>query len=365
MLGGFPPPRKPPSGYLPETCRRTDVFVHPEIGYVQERIKTFRVDLVQLHGHETPVFRRSAKEEILKSGRGLQVIKAFDIAPDQAVSAHRELRSGLRLFFFLTPVAPWSAVAVGHSNRTCCKTATGIRLPSSAEASTRTAWTTFKVSRPAWADVDLNSCFEISPALKDVNSLSRFINKLREQDRTENHHAHHARNRRITYPPHRPTRKRFHLHGIVGGYHRCTKKFDCTKQAYFDRVNQMGLTHSLMVGFGISNRQTLESTLSHATGAIIGSRFGTLLTNTVRQKKPWTVMGRFEKNNDDTGLVPLCRLHRHDILLNKSIPRPGDIINRFAQDLKKSAQTAPPTAQALFHGWQSLLENRIPVKYRQ
>lgn len=36
--------------YLPETCRRVGVFVNPEIGYVQERLKTFRLDLVQLHG---------------------------------------------------------------------------------------------------------------------------------------------------------------------------------------------------------------------------------------------------------------------------------------------------------------------------
>ena len=35
--------------YLPETCRRVGVFVNPEIGYVQERLKTFRLDLVQLH----------------------------------------------------------------------------------------------------------------------------------------------------------------------------------------------------------------------------------------------------------------------------------------------------------------------------
>ena len=69
--------------YLPETCRRVGVFVNPEIGYVQERLKTFRLDLVQLHGHETPEFCRSIKEEGLKSGRALQIIKAFGVAPDE------------------------------------------------------------------------------------------------------------------------------------------------------------------------------------------------------------------------------------------------------------------------------------------
>ena len=55
------------------------------------------------------------------------------------------------------------------------------------------------------------------------------------------------------------------------------KEFDRPKQAYFDRVNQMGLTHPRMIGFGISNRQTLESAQKHAAGAIIGSRFVALL----------------------------------------------------------------------------------------
>ena len=72
--------------YLPETCRRVGVFVNPEIGYVQERLKTFRLDLVQLHGHETPEFCRSIKEEGLKSGRALQIIKAFGVAPDYSIT---------------------------------------------------------------------------------------------------------------------------------------------------------------------------------------------------------------------------------------------------------------------------------------
>ena len=32
-----------------------------------------------------------------------------------------------------------------------------------------------------------------------------------------------------------------------------------------------------MIGFGISNRQTLEAAQAHAAGAIIGSKFVTLL----------------------------------------------------------------------------------------
>ncbi|MDE7379373.1 MAG: tryptophan synthase subunit alpha [Paraprevotella sp.] len=55
------------------------------------------------------------------------------------------------------------------------------------------------------------------------------------------------------------------------------REFDETKQAYFNKVNSMQLTHPRMIGFGISNRQTLESAQSNAAGAIIGSKFVALL----------------------------------------------------------------------------------------
>ena len=55
------------------------------------------------------------------------------------------------------------------------------------------------------------------------------------------------------------------------------KEFDRRKQEYFNHVNGMGLKHPRMIGFGISNRQTLESAQANAAGCIIGSKFVQLL----------------------------------------------------------------------------------------
>ncbi|ADV44029.1 tryptophan synthase subunit alpha [Bacteroides helcogenes] len=56
--------------------------------------------------------------------------------------------------------------------------------------------------------------------------------------------------------------------------------FDVRKQAYFKKIEDMRLRNPRMVGFGISNRQTFEAACAHASGAIIGSRFVTLLNET-------------------------------------------------------------------------------------
>ena len=55
------------------------------------------------------------------------------------------------------------------------------------------------------------------------------------------------------------------------------KEFNEAKQAYFNKVHAMHLNHPTMIGFGISNRQTLESAQANANGAIIGSKFVQLL----------------------------------------------------------------------------------------
>ena len=55
------------------------------------------------------------------------------------------------------------------------------------------------------------------------------------------------------------------------------KSFDDQKQAYFRKINAMNLRNPRMIGFGISNKQTLEAAQNNAAGAIIGSKFVTLL----------------------------------------------------------------------------------------
>jgi tryptophan synthase alpha chain len=55
------------------------------------------------------------------------------------------------------------------------------------------------------------------------------------------------------------------------------KNFDEAKQSYFRRINRMGLRNPRMIGFGISNKETLAAAFENASGAIIGSKFISLL----------------------------------------------------------------------------------------
>lgn len=63
------------------------------------------------------------------------------------------------------------------------------------------------------------------------------------------------------------------------------KSFDEKKQDYFRRINAMNLRNPRLIGFGISNKATLEATQSNASGAIIGSKFITLLKDSTNVKE--------------------------------------------------------------------------------
>lgn len=56
--------------------------------------------------------------------------------------------------------------------------------------------------------------------------------------------------------------------------------FGDAKLAYFRHINSMQLRNPRMIGFGISNEQTLKSAQDNAAGAIIGSKFVSLLNET-------------------------------------------------------------------------------------
>ena len=73
------------------------------------------------------------------------------------------------------------------------------------------------------------------------------------------------------------TYRRIYLYGFISSNHRAQQDFNEQKQAYFKKIEDMHLNNPLMVGFGISNKATFQAACEHASGAIIGSKFVTLL----------------------------------------------------------------------------------------
>lgn len=161
--------------YLPLRCRRVGVFVNPDRATVEQKVQQFGLDIIQLHGQESPEFCTGLAEN-----RSLAIMKAFSISDNGPFPDTRAYEGCCDCFLFDTKcsTAGGSGISFNWDRLSEYRGKTPFLLsggigPEHLEALRR-------FSHPQWAGVDVNSGFEISPGLKDSHSLQLFINGLKK-----------------------------------------------------------------------------------------------------------------------------------------------------------------------------------------
>ena len=164
--------------YLPKECKRVGVFVDPaieDIPQLRRIADDFALDIVQLHGHESPDFIRALRAE----GCFEAVVKAFNIATAADLEATKAYEGLADYFLFDTKAQlpggsgqqfDWHVLA-GYASETPFLLSGGIG-PDDAQRIR-------DFHHPRCIGIDLNSRFELAPGLKDVAALSRFFRRLK------------------------------------------------------------------------------------------------------------------------------------------------------------------------------------------
>jgi len=158
---------------IPTTIKKTGVFVNASIEYIESKITKYGLHAIQLHGSESPEFCKAF------SSRNIEVIKAFGIDT---------------LFDFTTLL---------HYESVCDYYLFDTKAPSHGGTGQKFDWNIlkeYKDSKPFFLSggitiddidtinnltdlpihcLDLNSKFEISPALKDIVLIKEFIRGLK------------------------------------------------------------------------------------------------------------------------------------------------------------------------------------------
>lgn len=160
--------------YLPVHAKRVGVFVNENKEDILMYADRFALNYIQLHGNESPEYCRSLRSN------GLHLIKAFSISQPKdltEVSAYKGL-CDYYLFDTKTPQYggsgnqfDWSLLNRYYSETTPFLLSGGIN-PYSAKAIR-------EFHHPRLAGVDINSRFETSPGIKDVERIERFLCELR------------------------------------------------------------------------------------------------------------------------------------------------------------------------------------------
>ena len=158
--------------YLPSAAKRVGVFVDASIEDVTNKANDYQLDIIQLHGHES----REYVSEI--RNRGLTVMKAISISNRDDIATSKVYEGIANYFLFDTKCKTvggsgehfdWS-VLNAYDGSTPFLLSGGIG-PDDVER-------VRNFCHPECIGIDLNSRFEISPALKDINKLKQFIQQL-------------------------------------------------------------------------------------------------------------------------------------------------------------------------------------------
>lgn len=151
------------------------VFVNEEYQDMIAIARKYKFNMVQLHGNESPKYCNSAQEE------GFEVIKAFGINENFDWAILEPYSGVCKYFLFDTSTKDYGGsgkkfdwrVLESYPLSTPFILSGGIG-PDDAEA-------VKSITIPKFAGIDINSCFEIHPALKDMSLLKPFVSKIRQQ----------------------------------------------------------------------------------------------------------------------------------------------------------------------------------------
>ena len=160
--------------YLPTKCKRVGVFVDEDIETIKRIADDYALDIIQLHGSESPEF--ISKLSIINYK--LSIIKAFNIAMTEDLEATKPYEGIVDYFLFDTKAQlpggsgqqfDWRVLA-DYNGETPFLLSGGIG-PDDAER-------VKAFCHPKCVGIDLNSRFEIAPGLKDIDALRQFLKKL-------------------------------------------------------------------------------------------------------------------------------------------------------------------------------------------
>ena len=158
--------------YMPVGAKRVGVVVNMPVDEVVACQKRFGFDIIQLHGNETP-------EQLSRLRRllpyGVSLMKTIAVASEADIRTAHDYDTTVDYFLFETKTPDYGGSGrkfdwdlLGCYDGSVPFMLTGGIGPDDADA-------VLRFRHPACIGIDLNSRFEVAPALKDVEMLRAFM----------------------------------------------------------------------------------------------------------------------------------------------------------------------------------------------
>ena len=173
-LGGMPEEAKKEHKTL-----RVGVFVDGMPQNIVTRVYNFNLDLVQLHGEESPVMIDNLRRTLMPDIRQVKIIKTIFVEKPEDLEVCAEYEPVVDYFLFHTKSKAkggsgerfdWDVIQAYKGNVPFLLSG-GIG-PDDVEA-------VRNFSHPMFAGIDVNSCFEIEPGKKDMEKVRKFVEAVK------------------------------------------------------------------------------------------------------------------------------------------------------------------------------------------
>ncbi|WP_016777874.1 phosphoribosylanthranilate isomerase [Anaerophaga thermohalophila] len=160
---------------IPETIKKTGVFVNADIKTIKATCQRFNLQVAQLHGKETP-------EHCMEIRRaGYEVIKAFSLKQPSDLDDVLTYNNACDFFLFDTPTDKhggsgekfdWSVLNNFNEEKPFFLSG-GIEEADSQSIRHNCPYRPYAV--------DINSRFEVSPGLKNIEAVRRFMMAMKQK----------------------------------------------------------------------------------------------------------------------------------------------------------------------------------------
>ena len=153
---------------VPKHIKKTGVFVNAEIAEIEQIIDRYKLDSIQLHGDETPVFCQHFRPKT-------EVIKTISIKDKSSFETAKLYQDSCDLFLFDTQSEHYGGTGKAFDWRwleayTLDKPfylSGGISLENFAEIK--------NIKHKQLLGIDVNSKFETAPGIKDIEKIKQLI----------------------------------------------------------------------------------------------------------------------------------------------------------------------------------------------
>ncbi len=159
--------------------QRVGVFVDADIQEIIITAMDYRLDILQLHGNESPAMIRELRSSVARKVRqDIKIIKAISIGNADDIEVFRRYEDSVDLFLFDTRCETsggsgkqfdWTILNAYDGNKPFLLSG-GIGPDDASRI--------MQVHHPMMLGIDINSKFETAPAYKDAEAVRRFISEL-------------------------------------------------------------------------------------------------------------------------------------------------------------------------------------------